>query len=572
MNDGVGKIHASFHHEAAKAAPKRTKRSSGAGAIVETLIDHGVDTVFGMPGVQTYELFEAFRQAQDKIRVIGTRHEQGAGYMAFGYARSTGKLGVCSVVPGPGILNAAAALNMAEWTSTPLLAVSGQIPSSFIGEHRGHLHEMYDQLATMQSFLKNAQRIESPALAPAMVADAIGLAMSGRPGVVEIEMAMDVMSEVTDVTFGEYGPAYIPSPAPDTAELDKAVDILKSAKSPMILVGGGAVNAGAEILELAELLEAPTGANRMGKGILSDRHDLSVCGYAAYRLWEETDVVIGIGSRLEMPYMRWCGYGVKKPRARSPKLIRIEVNPVDLVRLPAEAGICAEAKVGVRALIDALIAEGVRTPPRRAAAMATQKSVLEKVNAQVQPQMGFLNVIRDVLPDDGFFVEEVSQFGFAAQSGFPVYNARHYISCGAQGTLGFGFQTALGVKVGNPDKQVVSVTGDGGFMFGLQEMASAVEHGINLVTIVVNNGGYGNVRRDQKMRFGGQDFKSALHTPDFQKLADAFGVRPYLVATNIELQRALEKAFGANEPSLIEIRLGPDDEQSPWPFLFPGGY
>jgi acetolactate synthase-1/2/3 large subunit len=183
--------------------------------------------------------------------------------------------------------------------------------------------------------------------------------------------------------------------------------------------------------------------------------------------------------------------------------------------------------------------------------------------------MQYLDVIRQVLPRDGFFVEEICQAGFTSYYGFPVYQPRTFVSCGHQGTLGFGFPTALGVKVGNPDKPVVSITGDGGFMFGVQDLATAVQYGINLVTVLFNNNAYGNVLRDQQRLFEGRLIGSELRNPDFVKLAESFGMAGCRIATPAQLKRELDKALSQDAPALIEVTVDPRSEVSPWEFLTP---
>jgi acetolactate synthase I/II/III large subunit len=211
----------------------------------------------------------------------------------------------------------------------------------------------------------------------------------------------------------------------------------------------------------------------------------------------------------------------------------------------------------------------VGAPPRRDSALADAKASAEVAIQQVQPQLSYLHVIRDVLPRDGFFVEELSQVGFASIFGFPVYQPRTLVTAGHQGTLGFGFPTALGVKVAFPNRAVVSIAGDGGFMFAAQELATAVQYGINLVTIVFNNGAYGNVRRDQKALFEGRLLASELVNPDFVKFAESFGVEAHRVATPDALRPVLELALGANRPILIEVTIARGADGDPWPFIHP---
>ena len=270
------------------------ERMTGGEAIVRSLLLHGVDTVFGIPGVQTYGLFDALHRAGDKVRVIGPRHEQTTAYMAFGYAKSTGRVGVYSVVPGPGVLNSAAALSSAHGASTPVVCITGQVPSDYIGSGKGHLHELPDQLATLRTLIKWAARIEHPSQAPGLVAEAFRQASSGRPRPVALETPWDIFNMKAPVEIRAPG-ARDPAPQPDPEQIDKAAALLKEAKNPMIMVGGGAVDASRAVLELAELLQAPVVSHRGGRGIVSDEHYLGFNSAAGLKRWSQTDVVIGIG-------------------------------------------------------------------------------------------------------------------------------------------------------------------------------------------------------------------------------------------------------------------------------------
>jgi acetolactate synthase-1/2/3 large subunit len=539
---------------------------SGGEAIVGALIENGVDTVFGLPGAQMYPLFDALERASDRITTYGARHEQGTAYMAFGYARSTGRPGVFSVVPGPGVLNASAALSTAWGCCAPVLCLTGQVPSEFIGRGRGHLHELPDQLATLRSLCKWAARIERPADAPRLINEAFSQMLSGRPGPVAIEMAWDVMASRERVLFN--GKARIdPAPEPDPDAVMRAAKILAAAKRPMLILGSGAQHAAKEVQALAEELDAPVTAMRGGRGIVSEEHPLGVFSYAAYLLWEKTDALIAIGTRAEMPYMRWTGMMQLIDRPEPPPyLIRIDIDPAEMARLKPHAGILADSVAGSAALLEAVRA--LKRPRRdNRKAIAAAKAKADKEVRRLQPQVDYLDAIRAALPRDGLFVTELCQAGFVSYTHFPVYEPRSYVSEGFQGTLGAGFQTALGVKVAHPKKAVVSITGDGGFMFGVQELATAAQHCIALVTVLFNNASFGNVRRDQETRYQGRVIGADLVNPDFMKLAESFGVKGWRVHTPAELKPVLERAIAANEPSLIEVVVERGSEVSPWDLL-----
>jgi acetolactate synthase-1/2/3 large subunit len=535
--------------------------SSGGEAIVSSLVAHGVDTVFGLPGAQVYGLFDAFHQAQ--LKVIGARHEQACGYMAFGYARSSGKPGVFSVVPGPGVLNAGAALLTAFGGNEPVLCLTGQVPTAFLGKGRGHLHEMPDQLATLRTFVKWADRIEYPANAPALVARAFQEMLSGRRGPASLEMPWDVFTQRCEVGVAEVYDRLLP-PQPDPDRIKSAASLIAASKTPMIFVGSGAIDAGDEILELAELIDAPVVAFRSGRGIVSNAHELGLTMAAAYRLWPQTDLMIGIGTRLELPAMTRWPY-----RPNGLKSIRIDIDPIEMRRYAPDAAVIADAKAGTFELAAAVRKIGyTKTGTRRGVIREASATALKEIQ-KVQPQMAYLNILREVLPPNAIVTDELSQVGFASWYGFPVYEPRTFISSGYQGTLGSGFPTALGAKVAHPNRPVVAITGDGGFMFGVQELSTAVQFKIGVVVLVFNNNAYGNVRRDQRERFDGRIVASDLVNPDFMKLAESFGVGAARVTSPDQFRPALEKALADGGPYLIDIEVIRDSEASPWAFIHP---
>lgn len=304
----------------------------------------------------------------------------------------------------------------------------------------------------------------------------------------------------------------------------------------MIFVGSGALEAGDEILELAEMIDAPVVAFRSGRGIVSNRHELGLTFAAAYQLWPQTDLIIGIGTRMELPTtFRWPF------RPEGLKSVRIDIDPAEMRRFAPDAAIVSDSKAGARALADAVSKAGYsKTKGRREAIRAATAKTQQDIQA-IQPQMSYLKILREVLPDDAIVTDELSQVGFASWYGFPIYQPRTFLTSGYQGTLGSGFPTALGAKVACPDKPVVAITGDGGFMFGVQELATAVQYNIGVVTLVFDNSAYGNVRRDQVNLFDGRVVASDLVNPDFVKLAESFGVGAARVTSPDHFRPALEK-------------------------------
>jgi acetolactate synthase I/II/III large subunit len=535
-------------------------KMTGGGALVEMLRRHGVDTIFALPGVQNDALFVAFYDVGEALRVIHTRHEQGAAYMAFGYARASGKVGTYAVVPGPGLLNTTAALATAYATNAPVLCISGQVPSDMIGRGFGLLHEIPDQLGILVRLTKWAARVDHPTQAGKLVNEAFRQLRDGRPRPVGIEIPPDVLALQTEVALpAAEGPPPVAEPDPEL--VDKAAALLAAAKKPLLFVGSGAVDAAEEVLAIAEMLQMPVVSFTGGKGIVSDRHYLAQSALGGHELWREADVVLAVGTRLHQPQLRW---GVD----RDLKLIRIDIDPIEIARYFRPAlGIVADAKAALAALHRAVDRLAPKHASRQAELEMLKAATLSGLEAQLGPQCEYLRTIRAELPDDGIYVEDLTQVGYVGRMAFPVYHPRTYIHSGYQGTLGFGFATALGAKVGRPDRPVVSVSGDGGFMFNVQELSTAVRHGIDIIAIVFADGAYGNVRRMQKEDYGNRLIGVDLQNPQFPKMAESFGVAGVRTTTPDGLRRELAAALKRRGTTLIEVAVG--EMPDPWKVLIP---
>jgi acetolactate synthase-1/2/3 large subunit len=422
-------------------------------------------------------------------------------------------------------------------------------------------------LATLRSFVKWAERIERPADVPAVMNEAFRQMLSGRRGPVAVEIAWDVLASTEAVPTATR--AQIEPPlAPFASAIKEAAKLLFAAKRPMIMVGSGAQHAAAEVLALAEALNAPVSSFRGGRGIVAEDHELGLSNYAASRLWPQVDVLLGIGSRLELPYMRWTKNYMQycDVAEAPPKLIRIDIDPQEMQRLRPHVAVVGDSAVATKALLAAINSLGKKPTSDRGHIAAARKLAATAVQ-KIQPMVAYLEVIREVLPRDGFFVREVNQIGFTSWYAFPVYEPRTYVTEAFSGTLGYGFPTALGVKIANPDKAVVCASSDGGFMFAMPELASAVQERINLVTLVFNNNAFGNVLRDQQLGFDNRIMCAELQNPDFVKLAESFGVEAHRATSPAALKPLLKKALAANGPTLIEVPIPRGSEVSPWEFV-----
>ncbi len=533
---------------------------TGGEALVEMLRRHGVDTVFALPGVQNDALFAALYDARNSIRVVHTRHEQAAAYMAYGYARSTGRVGVYIVVPGPGFLNTTAALSTAYATSTPVLCIAGQIPLAMIGRGVGLLHEIPDQLGVMQRLTKWAARIERPADAPHLVSEAFYQLKSGRPRPVALEVPLDVLADKAEVALSDPLPGD-PAPAPDPTAIAQAAELLAASSRPMIIAGGGCLGAGPEILRLAERLQAPVVSTYTGKGAVDWHHPLTMNYPTAHRLWPDVDVVVAIGTRMQAQLVNW---GVDDAL----KVIRVDIDPLEINRFRRPAlGIVADARLAAIALNEALQTAPVR--PSRAAEIAGVKASVEAhLRRELTPQVEFADAVRAAIPEDGIYVDELTQVAYVGRVIMPFSRPRSFIDSGYQGTLGFGFPTALGVKVAFPDRPVISVSGDGGFMYAMPELATAVMHGIAVVAVVFTDNAFGNVKRIQRLDYGGKVIASELHNPDFAQLATLFGAHGRRATTPAELTAEIRAAIKRAGPSLIEVPVG--EMPDPWRLVHMG--
>lgn len=531
-------------------------RMTTAQAVLETLLAHGIDTLYALPGVHNDHLFDAAAQAGDRIRVIHPRHEQTAAYMALGAALATGKPQAFAVVPGPGLLNAAGALVTAYGLNAPVLALVGQIPSFAIDQGHGHLHEIHDQLGLLRHVTKFAARIRAPQEAAELTAEALRQATSGRPRPVALECAIDVWGQQAELPMPS-PPTPVSAPVADSRAIETAAALLNQAERPLIVVGAGALDAGPELQAVAERLHAPVSSFRRGRGAIPTSHPFAVSFTEGHALWKQADVVLGIGTRL---YWQQSNWGVDERM----KVIRLDIDPEEITRFRHPAcALLGDAAATLRALLPALVPHA--PTPERVAEIAAVKEAFADRLARHEPPMGFLRAIRAALPEDGIYVEEVTQIGFASRLALPVHAPRTYLSPGYQDTLGWGYGTALGAQAAARDRKVVLATGDGGFMFQATELATAMRHGLPLVVVVFDDGAFGNVRRIQQQQYGNRLIACDLANPDFVRFAESFGMAAWRATTPEGLEAALREAFARDAPGLIHVPVG--EMPSPWDMI-----
>jgi acetolactate synthase-1/2/3 large subunit len=344
----------------------------------------------------------------------------------------------------------------------------------------------------------------------------------------------------------------------DEEAVERAAKLLGSAERPLIVVGGGAQGSGEPVLRIAEMLEAPVMTGRMGQGVIDGRHRLSVTALAGYNYWIEADVVLAVGTRLQPALMNW-GVGQQK-------IIRIDIDgeELDRQRRP-EIGIVGDATATLKALADRLGKHNARRNGRAEAVAEIKGLATKKIRETVGPQIAWLEAMRAALPEDGILVDELTQMGYVARLAYPTYKSRTFLSPGYQGTLGWGYATSLGVKVARPDTPVLSISGDGGFLFTAMEMSTAAQNNIGVVAVVFSDGAYGNVKRIQQLSFKNRTIASDLHNPDFVKLGESFGIASERARSPAELGTAITRALSRGGPTLIDCPVGPLPD--PWSLI-----
>ena len=530
-------------------------RMTTAAAVIESLLQHGIDTLYALPGVHNDSLFDAAHQASDRFRVIHTRHEQTAAYMALGAALATGKPQVFAVVPGPGLLNTSAALLTAYGMNAPVIALVGQIPSFALDQGHGHLHELHDQLGLLRHITRYARRIRAPHEASDLIAEAIQYACGGRPGPVALECGIDVWGMTGEIACGSR--ARLEAPPVDDTAVKRAAEILGKAERPLIVVGGGALDAGAEVRAVAEQLHAPVVSFRRGRGVIPTTHRLAVSFTEGHEFWRHADVVLAIGTRLYWPQSVW---GVDHTLS----IVRVDIDPEEIARFRHPAcGLVGDAAHVLRALQRELMSYA-RARQRDAEITAVRAGFAQRL-ARLEPQVSFLRAIRAALPEDGIYVEDVTQVGFVSRLAFPILSPRTFLSPGYQDTLGWGYGAALGAQAASPGRKVVLATGDGGFMYQAAELATAMHHKLPVVAVVFDDAAFGNVRRIQQERYGNRLIACELTNPDFVRFAESFGMAAYRADSPEELEKSLRVAFGLNMPALVHVKVGA--MPSPWDMI-----
>ena len=526
-------------------------RMNGGEALVRSLAAEGLRAVFGVPGAGQYEAIDAL-YSTPSVRYIAVRHEQAASYMADGYARASGEIAAALVVEGPGLFNAMSGVATAYATSSPVLVVTGE------HHHRKKGLDL-DETAWLGPLTKWVGRARSPAEIPALVQEAFQQLRSGRPRPVGIEVPPAVFAATEEVSLAQPA-ADTPAPAVgDPRAIQRAADLLSSARRPVIWAGGGVMRARAatQVAELADYLQIPVVTTRQGKGSISERHPLSL-GMAEMRFqplrnWlSARDVILAVGTS-------------HYSSGEGQQVIRIDVDETEFGgdEMLAIQGDAHTLMLGLnRAVAAAGPSRGDKAEAVQGEVAAINEARFEPAR-QLQPQWGFMEAIHAALPDDAIVIQGMNQMGYYSRNYFRARAPHSYLTSSSHGTLGCAYPIAVGAKVGCPDRVVVSLSGDGGFLYNVQELSTAVQYGINAVAVVFNDNAYGNVLRAQMEEFDGHVLGTQLHNPDFVALAQSFGAHGVCAEDADALHAALSEAVATenDKPVLIEVPVGMLDRE-----------
>ncbi len=531
---------------------------TGGKAVVECLKAHNVDTIFGIISTHTMYIYDALYHEQHNIRFIGGRHEHALGFMADGYSRVTGKPGIMFTSGGPGAADSMGSMGEAYHASSKLLQVTANAEQGLIDSGKGAIHEAKDQLGMFRSVTGWNALIENLEAMPDYFLEAFQRFDSGRPRPIELEVPTDLFAKEADIEV--IPPRETPTPTPDSAAIERAVIALKNARRPIIWVGRGVMLADAtnELLQFAEALRAPVTSATTGKGAFPDDHSLGlgVGEFGGIRgdsplgdFLDDADLLIIIGST--MAYHRTVQQGLKLPQ----NILQIDIDPAEIGKnYPASIGITGDAKVVLKELTSQLESRTLSTQPGYSREVSELRQNIHRSLVEQYPnETRTLEGIRSVLDRDAIVVGDATVPNYRASRCMPFYEPNTYIGPNSWAGLGFGFPAGLGAKVGAPDKQVVVITGDGGFQYNIQEIGTALQYGISPVVLIFNDNAWGVLKGVQKETFNGRYIGTDLRNPDFVKLAEAYGAPATRVHNLDELTTTLADALNDDTIHLIEV-------------------
>jgi acetolactate synthase-1/2/3 large subunit len=532
-----------------------TEKVNGAKALIKCLEKEGVDTLFGYPGGQIIPFYNELYDSD--LRHILVRHEQAAAHAADGYARATGKTGVCVSTSGPGATNLVTGIATAYMDSVPIVALTGQVPRSLIGNDA---FQEADITGITQPITKHNYLVQDPQEIPRIVKEAFHIASTGRPGPVLIDLPKDVQNIEIDLQYPDKVElrGYKPTYKGNTQQIKRAAEEIANSCRPIIYAGGGVIssNASAELIELAETIMAPVTTTLMGISSIPTEHPLYVgmlgmhgCKYANYAI-QESDLIIAVGARFDDRVT-----GKLESFAPNARIIHIDVDPAEISKnVKVHVPIVGDAKQVLKSLIKYI-------------QRCNSAEWIEKINHwKKEYPLGYSQVSTDVIMpqfvieqiseacEDAIIVTEVGQHQMWAAQFFKYSTPRTFLTSGGLGTMGYGFPAAMGAKVGRPDKTVINISGDGSFQMNSQELATVVQNDIPVVTVILNNGYLGMVRQWQELFYDKRySYTFIKGSVDFVKLAEAYGALGLRAEKPSEVRPAIEEAIRSGRPAVVDV-------------------
>ncbi|BCL78163.1 putative 2-ketoarginine decarboxylase AruI [Ktedonobacteria bacterium brp13] len=532
---------------------------TGAQAVIATLRAQNVDTIFGIPGVHTLPLYEAI-YLEPGLRHILARHEQGAGFMAEGYARATGKIGVVCTIPGPGVTNVTTAVASAYADSIPLLVISGALPRKVLNKGNGELHEVKNQLGIMEALAGWTRSVNSIEEIPGAINEAFHVLQSTRPRSAYIQIPYDLLIATAEIEIPL--PIEIARPQPPQEQLLAAAQLLLAAKRPFIIAGAGvtAANANEQLCTIAEHLQAPVLLSSKSHDVLPTTHPLVIATNDSLPLELDTfiaehDVVLVVGSKLGAE--RTAGQRLPLPE----QLIHIDIDPTEISHnYPAQIGIVADASSALNALLTILNEYKQERSAPTDELNALREALHKNLTTFQGENLAFLdglNTALTTLPADTLIVADMTMLGYAAAQALPMRQPRTFIHPSELCTIGSALPLAIGAQVALPDQHVIALCGDGGFLLNASEMATAAQERLPLIIIIFNDATFTRVKADQKLNYAHHYIATDVLEPDYVTLAHAFHIKSTRVETPTALSAAIQEAAQQNGPTLIDVMLAP---------------
>lgn len=531
----------------------------GADLVVKTLEELQIEKIFGIPGIHNLDVYDSLLSSD--LEHVTARHEQGAGFMADGYARTNGKPGVCLVISGPGITNIITPMGQAMADSVPMVVISSQLPTSVLDQGTGFLHELKNSTYLTESVAKESKRVMHKDKIGSSIKEAYHLAMTGRPGPVHVEIPLDILqAHISKVESSIMNNSISYDPWEDLNQdnkIESAANLLQEADKSIIIAGGGSSQSTEELKKLVEELEIPIVQTIAGKGVISEEHPLclgaSIKFDSIQKRIKNADCVLAVGTELAPTDLEGTELKIEG------MLIQIDMDPGNFQRnFAADISLRGDAQRILSEVTDRLDFKENSNNQLKLEELGHSKEELVEHRGIDETELDFtldmLNAIREAIPEGGILVTDMTAPAYVARSEYPAYSPRTFLHPVGYGTLGYALPAAAGAKFANPNKDVVALAGDGGFQFTMQELGVLLEHQFSLPIIIWNNGGFGEIRRNEELRHPNETIAVNHKNPNLEDLARSYEFSFSSVTNSSELKTVLEDALAKPKPEIIEIK------------------